>query len=55
MGAGLQKIAKMYGGIVINGQRFVWDYVAEEAVPEAEMPSGGERWKKSERVKWGRP
>lgn len=51
---GLRKIAKAFGGIVINGERFVWDYVADEPVPEADMPEGGERWKASERAKWGR-
>lgn len=54
MGRGLQRIAKAYGGIVINGQRFVWDYAADEAVPEAMMPEGSARWKQSERIKWNR-
>ena len=47
--AGLARIAKMYGGMKINGQMFVWDYVADEAVPESEMPPGSERRKASER------
>ena len=27
--AGLARIAKMYGSIVINDERFVWDYVLD--------------------------
>jgi hypothetical protein len=53
--AGLRKIAKAYGGMVINGVRYVWDYAADEPVLETEMPTGSERWKQSERVKWNRP
>ena len=29
----------------------VWDYAAEVAVPETEMPKGSARWKASERAK----
>lgn len=50
--AGLARITKMLGAIVINDQRFVWDYVADEAVPENEMPFGSERHKASERLRW---
>lgn len=49
---GLARITKMFGAIVINDQRFVWDYVADEAVPEKEMPFGSERHKASERRRW---
>jgi hypothetical protein len=49
---GLQRIAKIFGGIVINGTRWVWDYVANEPVPEAKMPPGSERWKQSERIRY---
>jgi hypothetical protein len=31
--SGLARVAKLYGGIVINGQRFVWDYKKNKAVP----------------------
>jgi hypothetical protein len=48
MGKGLQRVAKMCGGIVIQGEKFVWDYVADECVPEAEMPLGSPRHKASE-------
>jgi hypothetical protein len=56
--SGLNKIAKMYGRMTTvdqNGNRsnLVWDYVADKAVPEADMPMGSERWKASERKKWG--
>lgn len=50
--AGLRTIARAYGGIVINGVSFVWDYVADEAVRETEMPFGSERHKASERAKF---
>ena len=52
MMAGLRMIAKAYGGMTINGVKYVWDYAADEAVKESEMPTGGERWKASERAKW---
>lgn len=52
MGQGLQRLTKLYGGIVINGQKFVWDYVADKAVPEAEMPFGSERHAASERKRF---
>lgn len=47
--SGLARICKAYGAMVINGKRYVWDYVADEAVPESEMPFGSERHKASER------
>lgn len=50
--AGLARIARMYGGMVINGVNYVWDYVNEEAVPEKEMPKGSERWQASEKRKY---
>ena len=50
--AGLARIAKMYGGIVINGKKYVWDYVADKAVPESEMPFGSDRHKASEKAKY---
>lgn len=51
MGGGFQRIAKALGGITINGERFVWDYVADKAVPEAEMPFGSARHAASERAR----
>lgn len=50
--SGLAKIARMYGGMTINGVHYVWDYVAEEAVPEKEMKKDPERWKASERKRF---
>jgi hypothetical protein len=50
--AGLARIAKLDGGIEINSKKFVWDYVADKAVPEAEMQQGLERQKASERQRW---
>lgn len=49
---GLARIAKMYGAITINGQKLVWDYANDEAVPEEEMPQGSKRHAESERAKW---
>jgi hypothetical protein len=48
MGSGLQRICKLYGAIVINGERFVWDYAQDRGVPEKEMPVGSERRKLSD-------
>jgi hypothetical protein len=45
-------ICKMYGGMTVNGEKFVWDYAADEAVPESEMPVGSERHAQSERARW---
>jgi hypothetical protein len=50
--SGLAKIARMYGGMTINGVHYVWDYVKEEAVPEKEMKQDPERWKASERKRF---
>ena len=50
--SGLRKIAKAYGGMVINGKKFVWDYALDKAVPESDMPFGSEQWLESERVRW---
>jgi hypothetical protein len=55
--SGLRRMCKLYGAIEIRREgagpvRYVWDYVAGEAVHESEMPEGGERWQASERAKW---
>lgn len=49
--AGLARICKMYGGMTIQGVKWAWDYVADEAVPERDMPHGSERRKESERAR----
>lgn len=49
--AGLQRICKMYGGMEINGKRFVWDYAENVAVPAAQMKPGSSRWKASEKAR----
>ena len=49
---GLARLCKLYGAMVVNGTRYVWDYAADAAVPESEMPEGSERWQASERAKW---
>lgn len=53
--AGLRRITKLYGGMVINGVRWEWDYAADEPVLEEQMPVGSERWKQSERIRWNAP
>ena len=44
------------GGMSISANgtnvKYVWDYVADKAVPESEMMPGTERWAASERKKW---
>ena len=49
--AGLARICKLYGAMVINGKRYVWDYAADRAVLEKTMPEGSERHKMSERIR----
>ena len=51
--AGLKRIAKLYGRIQLGDVMHVYDYVTDECVPESEMPVGSERWKASERKRWG--
>lgn len=48
--AGLQRICKAYGSMTIQGKKWVWDYATDEAVREADMPKGSERWKASEKA-----
>ena len=50
--AGLARICKLYGGMTINGVKFVWDYAQDKAVPESEMPIPSERHKASELARW---
>jgi hypothetical protein len=51
MGGGWQRITKLYGAIVLNGERYVWDYHQDVGVHEREMPKGSKRWKLSEKAK----
>lgn len=46
--AGLRNICRAYGSMRVNDTLWVWDYVADEPVKQAEMPDGSERWKASE-------
>ena len=52
---GLRRICKMLGGMTVSDRgktiNYVWDYVADEPVPDTEMPVGSERWKASERAR----
>jgi hypothetical protein len=49
--AGLRRICKLHGRMRINGQLWLWDYVADQPVLEQDMRPGSERWKASERRK----
>jgi hypothetical protein len=54
--AGLRRICKAFGGMTVIGNdgktiKYVWDYAADEPVPQSEMPIGSERWMASERAK----
>lgn len=56
--SGLARICKMYGGMIVVGNdgkkvEYSWDYAANEAVDSVQMPIGSERWKASERAKFG--
>ena len=55
---GLRRICKAYGGMKVTGNsgktiNYVWDYVADQPVPDTEMPQGSDRWKASEMARWG--
>ena len=57
MGGGLARICKLYGRMKATGAdgksiMWVWDFVADKAVHESEMPEGSDRWKASERARW---
>jgi len=56
--AGLAKICKMFGRMTARDESgsvtWVWDYAADEACHEKDMPEGSERWKASEKAKWER-
>jgi hypothetical protein len=57
--SGLRRICKAYGGMTVSGRgvtiKYVWDYVADEPVPESEVPFGSERHKLSERARYAPP
>lgn len=53
--AGLARICKMYGSMVINGKKWVWDYAQDKAVPEEELKADKERFAASEKAKWQQP
>jgi hypothetical protein len=54
---GLSRIARMHGGIKVtdkagNTTNYVWDYVADKAVHDAEMPLGSPRHAASEKKRY---
>ena len=54
--AGLRNICRAYGGMKVTGNNgttinYVWDYVADEPMPDTEMPVGSRRSKASQRRK----
>jgi hypothetical protein len=54
--AGLQKICRMYGGLIASDGKkrvnYSWDYANERAVKEADMPQGSPAHAASEKAKW---
>jgi hypothetical protein len=49
MGLGLQRVCKIYGGMVIQGERWVWDYARDIPVLASEMTK--EQTVESDKVK----
>lgn len=49
--AGLARICKLYGSMILGGETWLWDYVADVAVPEKDMPTGSERRKASDKAR----
>jgi hypothetical protein len=57
--AGLEKLCKQFGGLRVRDRDgkavdWVWDYANNVAVKSPEMPEGSDRWKASERAKYGK-
>ena len=55
--SGIHDLCRLCGAIDVRTSggdyaRYVWDYVANDAVHESEMPQGSERGQASERAKW---
>jgi hypothetical protein len=50
MGEGLQRVCKMYGGMTIQGEKWVWDYARDIPVRKADMTH--EQLVQSERAKY---
>lgn len=50
MGKGMMMICKTYGGMIINGERWLWDYAQDRPRRESEMKA--EEKAASERKKW---
>lgn len=48
---GLARVARMCGGIIVNGKKYVWDFARDEIVPKSEMQPGSERHALSERAR----
>lgn len=51
MGKGLQNVCKLHGEIRIQGRLWVWDYVADRAVPADELRENSERWYASQKAR----
>lgn len=54
---GLARICRAYGGMKVTGNdgtaiNYVWDYVADQAVPDTEMPRGSARHRASEKRRY---
>lgn len=42
---GVRRIARAYGGMVINGERWIWDYGQDRAISPAEQRDRAEKAK----------
>lgn len=57
MGNGMRMIAKMYGGIVFNGVKYIYDYAKDELIKESDLlamkkSEQNARKAASEKAKW---
>lgn len=51
MGEGLQRVVKLYGRMVIQGELWLWDYAKDTAVKAKNMPVGSLRHMHSEKAR----
>lgn len=51
MGDGLQRVMKLYGRMVIQGELWLWDYAKDTAVKAKNMPPRSLRHMQSEKAR----
>lgn len=52
MGRGFETLGKTYGGIVINGVTYVWDYEKDNFVKEEDYEADKAEWARKEKAKY---